>query len=31
MTDVVFLALTVVFFAVSLLYVAGCDRLGEGA
>jgi len=25
--DVVFLAMTVVFFVVAILYVAGCDRL----
>jgi hypothetical protein len=27
MLDIIFIALTIVFFAVSIGYVAGCDRL----
>ncbi len=31
MIDLVYVAATVVFFALMLLYVAGCDRLGRSA
>jgi hypothetical protein len=27
MTDVLFIAITVVFFAIATAYIAGCDRL----
>jgi len=30
MLDLLFLAVTVVFFALALAYVAGCARLGGG-
>ena len=29
MLDVLFVSLTIVFFAVGLLYVSGCDRLNQ--
>ena len=28
MLDLLYIALTIVFFALALAYVAGCDRLG---
>jgi hypothetical protein len=31
MADAIFVALTVLFFAVAWAYIAGCDRLGGGS
>lgn len=31
MMDIVYVAATLVFFALMLLYVLGCDRLGRAA
>jgi len=31
MLDLVYIAVTVLFFALMLLYVHGCDRLGRSA
>jgi len=31
MIDLIYIAATVVFFAVMVAYVAACDRLGRGA
>jgi hypothetical protein len=31
MIDIVYIATTVVFFALMIAYVAGCDRLGRHA
>jgi hypothetical protein len=30
MSDVIFIAITVGFFALSIAYIVGCERLGGG-
>ena len=30
MLDVIFVAVTALFFALAILYVRGCERLGKG-
>ena len=30
MSDVIFIVVVVVFFALSLAYIVGCERLGAG-